>query len=158
MIIKDRVAPKVDREFVLFLIGMRINKFHKVGKWLPIFGSMPKMIRELEAQKDLGLMHVRSHFGFRNFFLVQYWESWDKLMGYAHDGDRNHRPAWTDFFKNVGTNGDVGIWHETYTVKPGQVEAIYGNMPQYGLGQAFDLVKAEGTMKGAAERMAADGS
>ena len=158
MIIQDRMAPKVDREFVLFLIGMRINKFHKIGKWLPIFASMPKMIRELEGQKDLGLMHARFHPGLRNFFLVQYWESWDKLMTYAHDSDRNHRPAWTEFFKTVGTNGDVGIWHETYTVKPGQVEAIYGNMPQYGLGQAFDLVKAEGPMKSAAERMAVDGS
>lgn len=158
MIIQDRMAPKVDREFVLFLIGMRINRIHKMAKWLPIFASMPRMIRELEAQKDLGLMHARFHPGFRNFFLVQYWESWDKLMAYAHDAERDHRPAWTEFSKNVGSNGDVGIWHETYTVKPGQVEAIYGNMPQYGLGNAFDLVKAEGTMKGAAERMTAEGS
>ena len=63
MIIQDRMAPKVDREFVLFLIGMRINKFHKMAKWLPIFASMPRMIKELEGQKDLGLMHARFHPG-----------------------------------------------------------------------------------------------
>jgi fumigallin biosynthesis monooxygenase-like protein len=152
MIIAERMAPKVDDDFVLFLIGMRINKFYKVKKWWPIFQSMPRMIKELENQKNLGLLHARSHFGFRNFMLIQYWESWEKLTEYASDQNKEHRPAWTDFFRHVGTSGDVGIWHETYKINRGNVEAIYGNMPQYGLGNAFDLVKAEGSMKSAGQR------
>lgn len=153
MIIPDRMAPKIEGEFVLFLIGMRINKFHKVGKWISVSRAMPRMIRELEADKDLGLLHTRYHAGLRNFMLIQYWESWDKLMAYSADPGREHRPAWTEFFRSVGMNGDVGIWHETYKVAPGTVEAIYGNMPVYGLGAAFGLEKAEGTMKSAAGRM-----
>jgi hypothetical protein len=35
--------------FVLFLIGMRINKPWKVLKWLPVAHAMPKMLKELEA-------------------------------------------------------------------------------------------------------------
>jgi hypothetical protein len=31
---------------VVFLIGMRINHFHKVGRWLPVFRAMGPMLRE----------------------------------------------------------------------------------------------------------------
>ena len=33
-------------------------------------------------------------------------------------------------------SGDVGIWHETYLVRAGGYEAIYGNMPRIGLAAA----------------------
>jgi hypothetical protein len=33
-----------------------------------------------------------------------------------------------------------GIWHETFLVRAGEYEAIYDNMPPYGLGKAGDLV------------------
>lgn len=36
-------------------------------------------------------------------------------------------------------------WHETYLVRAGEYEAIYGNMPPFGLGRAGRLVPlAEG--------------
>lgn len=154
MINAARLAPDVDKEFVLFLIGMRVNKPWKIHKWLPISRAMPAMIRELSEQPTLGLLHARAHFGLRNAMVVQYWESWEKLNEYANAGDKKHRPAWTEFFQKVGMSGDVGIWHETYLVKPGQVEAVYGNMPAFGLGNVFDLVPAEGPMNKASKRLA----
>ena len=43
-------------EFVVFLIGMRINKPWKVRKWVPVFLTMPRMIKELEANPDSGFL------------------------------------------------------------------------------------------------------
>jgi len=40
----------------------------------------------------------------------------------------------------VGRSSRTGIWHETYLVKAGQYEAVYGNMPPHGLGKAGRLV------------------
>ena len=40
----------------------------------------------------------------------------------------------------VGKADRTGIWHETFLVRAGEYEAIYGNMPPYGLGKAADLV------------------
>ena len=37
-------------------------------------------------------------------------------------------------------DSDVGIWHETYRVQPGNYEVIYRSMPALGLGEAFGLV------------------
>jgi Monooxygenase af470-like len=83
---------------------MRINKFGKPWKWLPTFTAMPRMIRELERRPESGFL------------------------------DAAHWPAWVAFNKRVGSDGDVGIWHETYLVASGRYECVYNNMPPTGLG------------------------
>ncbi len=35
---------------VVFMIGRRLNEFSAVDQWLPVFGAMPKMMRELQQQ------------------------------------------------------------------------------------------------------------
>jgi hypothetical protein len=47
----------------------------------------------------------------------------------------------------------VGIWHETYTVAPGQYESIYANMPRFGLGMAAEHVPVVGRLENARSRM-----
>ena len=33
--------------------------------------------------------------------------------------------------------GDVGVWHETYVASAADIESLYGNMPEHGLGAAI---------------------
>ena len=87
-IIVDRVSPLVDREFVLFLIGMRINRMLMVPKWWLVFRAMSRMLKELSADPESGLAHFRLQRGLRNFMVVQYWDSWEKLEAYARDPGR----------------------------------------------------------------------
>ena len=47
-VIADRMTAQVEDDFVVFLIGMRINRFWKVHKWLPVAMAMPRMRRELQ--------------------------------------------------------------------------------------------------------------
>ena len=152
-IIDRRVSAEIDGEFVVFIIGMRINKPWKIGSWLPVATAMPRMLVELAQQPDLGLLHVRSHFGFPNIMSIQYWRSFDHLEAYARNQSAAHLPAWQAFNKQVGSNGDVGIWHETYAIAPGRYEAIYNNMPRFGLGMAGELVDAAGYRNEARKRM-----
>ena len=51
-----------------------------------------------------------------------------------------HVAAWRNYWKRVGKDTRTGIWHETYLVRAGEYEAIYGNMPPHGLGKASSLV------------------
>jgi fumigallin biosynthesis monooxygenase-like protein len=51
-----------------------------------------------------------------------------------------HLEAWRNYWRRVGKSTRTGIWHETYLVRAGEYEAIYGNMPPYGLGKAGRLV------------------
>jgi len=47
-VVDKRVTAEFEGAFVVFLIGMRINKVWKARKWLPILFAVPKMLREFE--------------------------------------------------------------------------------------------------------------
>src|SRR5262249_19609524 len=139
---KMRMAAAIQGDFVVFLIGVRINRLWKIHKWLPVVTAMPRMLKELAERPDTGLLGFQQHFGLRSAMVVQYWRSFDQLEEYARNKSAAHFPAWAAFNKNIASNGDVGIWHETYLVPSGQFETIYNNMPEYGLGKASSLVHA----------------
>lgn len=149
----ERVTAEVDDPFVVFLIGMRINAFWQVHKWLPVFLAMPRMLAELEEQEESGLLGYRTRWGIRNVEVIQYWRSFDHLRDYAREPDAEHLPAWSDFNRDIGGDGSVGIWHETYVVDPDRYEAVYRNMPSYGLAEATQTVSATGDRKTAAGRL-----
>ena len=148
-VIADRMTAHRDREIVVFLIGARINRWWKVHRWLPVLFAMPRMLRELYANPDSGFLGAVSH----GTFMVQYWESTAHLLRYAKDRSGAHFPAWRDFYRRVGTSGDVGIWHETYRVPHGNFESVYVNMPRFGLGSVTELVPARGHRTSAAGRL-----
>jgi len=153
-IISERMTAEIDGDVVVFLIGMRINRMWKIHRWLPVAMAMPRMLRELQADPDSGLLGFQSWFGNPNIF-VQYWRSFEHLERYAKDAARAHRPAWAMFNRTVASNGDVGIWHETYRVRPGDYECIYNNMPSFGLARATRQVPATGKRESAGGRMTA---
>ena len=146
------MTSNMDKEFVVFLIGMRINTPWKIHKWLPIFLTMPKMLNELYSKPELGFISQESWFG-RTSIMVQYWESFEHLESYAKNRNSNHLPAWSKFNKKIGNAGDVGIWHETYLSKPGSYECVYNNMPRFGLAKAGNHIPATGNFKSARERI-----
>jgi hypothetical protein len=161
-VIPGKMTARIDGDFVVFLIGMRINNFFKFGQWLPVARAMGPMIEELTRAPDLGLLHARTHFGLPNIMVVQYWRSFDHLRRYATGGDHLHLKAWRNFNKAVAAsagNNAVGIWHETFLVGAGQYETLYTNMPPYGLGAFAELGLAKGRLNSAAGRLGrTDGS
>ena len=136
------------------MIGMRLNSPLRVHRWLPVATAMPRMIKELYRHPELGFMHAESWFG-RTTLILQYWRSLEKLLAYARNKESVHLPAWRAFNQAIGTNGSVGIWHETYVATPGSYENIYVNMPPFGLGRAGSTQVASGGRQSAAGRMAA---
>jgi Domain of unknown function (DUF4188) len=152
-IIDRRVTAEIEGDFVVFLIGMRINRMWKPWKWLPVFVAMPRMVRELEGKPECGLLGASLYLGSpRRPMVVQYWRSFEHLEAYARSRDNAHWPAWVAFNKRVGSSGEVGIWHESYLVPAGSYECVYNNMPPTGLGAAASLVSASGRRAAAASR------
>ncbi len=134
-IYEGRYTIENDRDMVVFLIGMRINKRLAVGKWLPVFTAMPAMIKELyENHEELGFLSMENYFGLRTTVMITYWRSEEDLLAYAKG--QKHLKAWKNFNRKIGDTDAVGIYHETYVVPAGRYEAIYGNMPIYGLAKA----------------------
>lgn len=152
MIRNERLTATVEGHFVVFLIGLRINNILKVHKWLPLTRAMPRMLAELKRQPELGFIHAETWFA-RTTMMVQYWRSAGQLLAYATNKNAEHLPAWRDFNRSVGTDGSVGIWHETYLVSPGTFETMYVNMPPFGLGRAGILQAASESLQSARGRL-----
>jgi len=71
---------------------------------------------------------------------------------FARNPDDPHLPAWRPFNRLVGIDGSVGIFHEAYIVENANYEAIYSNIPVFGLKKATEHVPAVGRREAARRR------
>lgn len=145
-VVEKRVTADIEGDFVVFLIGIRINKPWKLHEWLPAFMAMPRMIRELERRPGSGFLGHAMSLG----VIVQDWRSFEHLEAYARDADPQYWPAWVDFNKRVG------IWHEAYRVRAGEYECVYSGMLPFGLAKASPTVDAVGQRESARGRLAGE--
>jgi hypothetical protein len=140
-------------DLAVFLIGMRINRFHRPDAWGPVLAAMAGMVRELAEDPGSGYLGSRMTFGWRGGQLVQYWRSSEDLIRYAEDRDARHRPAWAAFNRRARRfPGAVGIWHETYEVA--RAESIYVDLPPTGLAAATGACPVTGRLDRADGRLA----
>jgi hypothetical protein len=151
------MAAEIDGDFVVFLIGARFNsKFRLLRSIMDLGGrrGFKHMLDYLVAHPDKGLLGYQMGLP----VTVQYWRSFEHLEAFAKDSDDPHLAAWRRYWRRVGKSGRTGIWHETYLVRAGEYEAIYGNMPPFGLGKAARLLlasessTARGRLKAAGSR------
>jgi hypothetical protein len=154
-IFPGRYTAQTEESFVVFLIGMRINRFWAFRKWLPVFRAMVPMIVTLNRFPEKGYLHGMTLIGSRGPVMVQYWRSFEDLEHFARNPSDPHLEAWKQFNRAVGSDGTVGIWHETYAVQPGGFEAVYGNMPRFGLAQAVEHIQIAGRRQTARGRLQA---
>lgn len=139
---KPIAAPftaRIEGDFVVFLIGMRINRPWRLRQWAHVFFTMPRLLKELRtAGPEIGFL---GHSPIGMTLIAQYWRSFEQLEAYARSRDAQHWPAWVTFNRIMkGKRGDVGIWHETYKVRAGEYECFYSGMPPFGLSSAAEIV------------------
>jgi hypothetical protein len=154
-VVPGRYTAQIDEPFVVFLIGMRVNRLRAFRKWMPVAQAMPAMIRTLYEHPEKGFLGGESFFRLAPLttILVSYWRSFEALEHFARSADEPHLEPWKRFNQAIGADGTVGIWHETYRVQPGQYEAVYGNMPRFGLANATTHVPAVGRRETARRRL-----
>ncbi|RPJ50124.1 MAG: DUF4188 domain-containing protein [Chloroflexi bacterium] len=148
-----RFTARTDQPFVVFLIGMRINKLWAVHRWLPVAQAMGPMLAELYKHPEKGFLGGTFAFTLSGPLIVQYWRSFEDLERFARDPNDPHLPAWKRFYKFSKQGDAVGIWHETYQVNPGQFESVYVTMPKFGLGSVMEHVPASGRFNAARDRL-----
>ena len=154
----SRTTADAKGDVVVLLIGMRINRFWAVHLWLPVMLGMFRMLRELAKDPARGLLsRVLLTASPRTYYVVQYWESKEKLYAYATAPDAFHHTAWAAINRKERSGklrGQVGIWHEAYIVPEGSYEAIYGDMPAFGLAAAHGQIPLEKRGRYAKDRFA----
>ena len=139
-VMSGRYTANHTEPFVVFLIGMRINRWRAFRKWIPTVRAMIPMLRTLQQNPEKGFLGGETFLYWRGVGFIQYWQSFEDLERFARNPLDSHLSAWRDFNRNIGADGSVGIWHETYRVEQGQYESVYGNMPIFGLAAATNHV------------------
>ncbi|MFD0776807.1 DUF4188 domain-containing protein, partial [Streptomonospora algeriensis] len=148
-----RTTTEPRESLTVFLLGARVNALLKPRGWVWVARAFNSMAAELQAAPGLGLLHSRTLPSVRGVTVIQYWESTEALLRYAHG--ETHSQAWRRFYRQGGDT--VGLWHETYEVGLPQTdaaasraeetragagvrhgyEAVYANVPAMGLGRAL---------------------
>ena len=113
-VMRGRYTARIDGDFVVFLIGMRINRPLRVRKWVPMARKMGPMLKALAEDPASGLLSFEFGWMNRGPALVQYWRSFEHLDRFAKDPGMPHLPAWRWYNQAIKSSGDVAIWHETY--------------------------------------------
>lgn len=152
-VVPGRFTARTDEPFAVFIIGLRINHFLDFRKWLPTARAMGPMLRELYQHPEKGFLGTETFVYWPGVALVQYWRSFEDLERFARNPEDPHLPAWQRFNREARQSESVGIWHETYLVEPGHYEAIYANMPVFGLAKATEHVPAIGGRETARRRL-----
>lgn len=152
-VIPGRFTAQRDESFVVFLIGMRVNKLFAFRKWIMTANAMGPMIKTLYEHPDKGFLGAQVFLNWRGVTVLQYWRSFEDLEKFARDKNDPHLESWRRFNKLIGTDGSVGIWHESYLVEAKNYECVYNNMPIFGLAKATEHVPAVGRRETARRRL-----
>lgn len=134
---QGRWTATIDGDFVVFLIGAKPNLLRPIRAIRDLGGrrGMRHMLNYLMERPEKGLLGYEMGLP----IIVQYWRSFEHLEAFAKDRADPHLEAWRNYWRRVGKSPRTGIWHETYLVRAGEYENIYGNMPPFGLGKAGTL-------------------
>ncbi len=135
-----RWTAEIEGDFVVFLIGARPSRWRVLRALRDLGGrrGMFHMLKVLSEDPDSGLLGYEMPGAFGTY-IVQYWRSFEDLERFANTPDP-HRDAWQNYWRRVGKDVRTGIWHETFLVRAGEYEAVYGNMPPIGLAKAASMV------------------
>jgi hypothetical protein len=150
-----RWTVQVDGDFVVFLIGARVDESAEAGPATELLMAMVDMLAELEKDPTKGLLGYQV-FGAVGGVIVQYWRSFEALESYAKNPDAKHAPVWRAWNRlTEDAIAGAGIWHETFQVAAGKYEAVYGNMPLTGLQRAGTPMTVSEARESARQRMGA---
>lgn len=143
-IMGGRFTARMDEPFVVFVMGVRVNRLSAVREWVGVMLALRSMLRELRERPGSGFLGGHMCLSRRGVTLFQYWRSYEELEKYSRNPGEAHMPGWTKFNRKVRKSGAVGLWHEAYRVGSGQYEALYADVPVSGLAKATRHVPAFG--------------
>lgn len=150
----EAVTARRPGEFVVVLLGIRLNRWWSLGHWRWARRSMRDLFEDLASDPSWGLLGYQEWRGRGFLTTVQYWRSFEDLVRWSRLPKGKHRSVWTEYTRRIAADGAVGIWHETYVVGPGRYETVYTNMPPTGLGRVAPRETAIKRLGTAAGRLA----
>ncbi len=148
-----RYSARIDGPFVVFAIGMRLNRLWALHRWPKPAWNTWRMVRYLAHHPPTGYLSGQLFFYWRGVGMLQYWRDFEALESFARDKNHPHLAAWQHLVRQTTHDATFGYWHETYQVDPDHYECIYGSMPRFGLASAAKHVAIAPATESARDRL-----
>lgn len=150
-LIAPRYSATLDGDFVLFIVGMRINRLCAIHIWPAILLRALRIIRSATPGAN-GLLSREIVISGKGIALITYWDDFDQWEEFGNS-DNHHRSSWKYFYERVINSKAVGLWHELYSIKQGEYQTIYMQMPPKGLSRSKEARISENPPSKAHDRM-----
>lgn len=157
-VLAGRYTAQIEGDFVVFLIGSQLNTMRALNKFRRIGNQMGEMLTVLNSNPAKGFLGGENFYRFFPFTtaLISYWRSFEDLEHFSRSKDEPHASAWSEYNRLIGSDGTIGVWHETYLVPAQSYECVYANMPAFGLGKATTIAPVSGRSHTARKRLGQD--
>src|SRR3954466_8310789 len=101
---REKITVQTDDPFLVFLVGMRVNKITAFRKAYFVASSFIGMQKQLEAHPEKGCLWVSLFFRPMACAatFISYWRLFDDLERFARGKQDIHLTAWQEFYKRVG--------------------------------------------------------
>lgn len=148
----------IQEPYCLFLVGMQCRSWLSFWKIPFISYRMFKMQKELRQDKTSGFLWGKNFIAYRPFtsLFLTYWKSSDDIHRFVSDKKFSHLASVGIYYRKYRNDPNIGVWHETYEVTPGQVETLYYGMNPFGAGSFNPITPLERNAKGYMKRLRGD--
>lgn len=126
---QGRRGVGIDGDYVVFLIGACLDLRHPLRGLVELGGrrGMQDALKYLAEHPEKGLLGYES----TGLTVTQYWRSFAHLESFSSDAGDPHLADWRDYWGRGNRSARTVIWHETYRVRAGEYEPIYGHVPAF---------------------------
>ena len=137
---QGRRGGGIDGDYVVFLIGACLDLRHPLRGLVDLGGrrSMQDALRHLAEHPERGLLGYEA----AGFTVTQYWRSLAHLERFSSDAEDPHLAAWRNYWRRVDRSARTVIWYETYRVRAGEYEPIFGHVPAFVRSGPGELARA----------------
>jgi Domain of unknown function (DUF4188) len=135
-------------DLIVIYLGMRVRSPRGMLKFLKLGIEIRKAV---DAEPDGLLLHENFFFSPVHGGMRQYWRDFPALEAWTRT--LPHQAWWRDFLRD---SGGTGFWHELYSIRGG-IEAVYDDMPPFGLGTFAPRKPARGRLFGSRGRLGREG-
>jgi hypothetical protein len=138
-VIPGRFTAQIEGPFVVFIIGMRVNKFFAFRKWFATAMAMRPMIRTLYEHPEKGFLGAQTFLYGRGVVTVQYWRSFEDLERFGDDAHSQTPPLAVPFPDTCSSEASV------YVPRPGDHK---GPLSYYDEGAAAPAARSHSKGRG----------
>lgn len=151
----ELTTAEIEEPLCLFLVGLQCRSWKSLWKIPFITIRVSRMYKELQTNKDSGLLWGKFFTSKRPFttLILTYWKSSEHIHRFVSDPKYSHIKSTIEYYQKFNRDPHIGVWHETYEITPNHAETMYYGMEPFGASAFLQTKVLKKNAKGYMKRL-----